>query len=306
MHVQPPKPTPTAGPRQEARDYIRVDGPAGVGRDGSSRVAEPVSHFTGGARPTRAGVAAMTEIIQPFPDLEPDVEAALRASIQRFGVIIPIVKDQNGRILDGNQRSRIAADLGVFPDEIIVSIKDEDEAREYARTLNADRRHLTPDQRRAVVGALREQGHSLRAIAGAVGASKSQVANDVGQLSTGGQLATPARVVGRDGRSRPARRILTAEEEDRRAEARRQKWLDQVAIAKAHRADFDRERNETKATFLAAVLDRCRSNPDPDVLLDVLTILVEGWFNGGDQRRAKEVMAGWRDLDAVRAQGARP
>ena len=148
----------------------------------------------------------MPENIQPFANLDAATEAALRASIERFGVILPIVKDQHGRILDGNQRARIAAELGVFPDEITVSVKDEDEAHEYARTLNADRRHLTPDQRREVVGTLREQGHSLRAIAGAVGVSKSQVADDVAGLSTTGQSPQPERVIRQGGGTYPASR----------------------------------------------------------------------------------------------------
>jgi ParB-like chromosome segregation protein Spo0J len=146
------------------------------------------------------------DAFQPFPDLSPEIEAALRASIERFGVIVPIVKDQNGRILDGNHRARLAAEVGIVPDEIIVKIADEAEAREYARTLNADRRHLTPDQRREVVGTLREQGHSLRAIAGAVGASKSQVAADVAGLSSGGQSPQPERVVRQGGGTYPAQR----------------------------------------------------------------------------------------------------
>jgi len=148
----------------------------------------------------------MPENIQPFANLDAATEAALRASIERFGVILPIVKDQHGRILDGNQRARIAAELGVFPDEITVSVKDEDEAHEYARTLNADRRHLTPDQRREVVSTLREQGHSFRAIAGAVGVSKSQVADDVAGLSSGGQSPQPERVIRQGGGTYPAQR----------------------------------------------------------------------------------------------------
>jgi ParB-like chromosome segregation protein Spo0J len=229
--------------------------------------------------------------IQPFADLDAATEAALRASIVRFGVIIPVVKDQHGRILDGNQRARIAADLGVIPDEIIVKVEDEDEAREYARTLNVDRRHLDPDQRRAVVGALREQGHSLRAIAGAVGASKSQIAKDINQLSTGGQLMVPTKVVGRDGRRRPSRRTLMAAQEAARKAKLQAKWDREQA---AHKA----KREATRSAFLAAVLDRCRLHPDPDVLVEVITLLVDGWFDGNGERRATEVMAGWAEAPA--------
>jgi transposase-like protein len=172
--------------------------------------------------------------IQLFPDLEPDVEAALRASIARFGVIIPIVKDQDGRILDGNHRARIAADLGLFPDEIIVKVADEAEAREYARTLNADRRHLTPDQRRAVVGTLREQGHSLRAIAGAVGVSEPTVRRDVDKAIASGDAIQPDRVVRAGGGTYPAARppgLSAPAENQRRYEATRKAKKVGVVVA---------------------------------------------------------------------------
>ena len=61
--------------------------------------------------------------------------------------------------------------------------------RGIAGTLNLDRRHLTAEQRREVVGSLHEEGHSLRAIAGALGVSKSQVEKDVKKVSTGGHLS---------------------------------------------------------------------------------------------------------------------
>ena len=146
----------------------------------------------------------MPETIQPFANLDAATEAALRASIVRFGVIIPVVKDQHGRILDGNQRARIAGELGVTFDEIIVKVADEDEAREYARTLNEDRRHLTPDQRREVVGALRSEGHSLRAIAGAVGVSEPTVRRDVAIASP--DAIKPERVIRQGGGTYPASR----------------------------------------------------------------------------------------------------
>ena len=42
----------------------------------------------------------MSASVQLFEPLTAPTEAALRASIERFGVIVPIVRDQHGRILD--------------------------------------------------------------------------------------------------------------------------------------------------------------------------------------------------------------
>ncbi len=142
--------------------------------------------------------------LQLFPDLDDATEAALRASIARFGVLVPVIRDQDGRTIDGHHRSRIAAEIGVECPIEVRLVADEDEARELARTLNADRRHLTTDQRREVVAALRSEGHSLRAIAGAVGVSDGQIRKDL--ADTGAYQYAPAVVTGRDGKSYPAAR----------------------------------------------------------------------------------------------------
>lgn len=141
---------------------------------------------------------------QLFPTLDPATESALRASIERFGVLVPVVVDQAGQVLDGHHRRRIADELGVAYRTDMVEVLDEDEAREVARTLNSDRRHLTAGQRREVVAALREEGHSLRAIAAATGVGKDTVAKDLSEVSTGRHLDTPAEVRGQDGKRYPA------------------------------------------------------------------------------------------------------
>lgn len=133
----------------------------------------------------------MTALFQLYPDLEPAVEAALRSSIRRWGVIYPIVVDQHGHVIDGHHRQRIARELGLNPKTEIRRVRNEDEARELARTLNEDRRQMPAEMRRPIVADLRNEGHSLRAIAGATGASKSQVDRDVRQLSRAGQLPRP-------------------------------------------------------------------------------------------------------------------
>ena len=139
-----------------------------------------------------------------FPALDDATEAALRASIERFGVIVPVVVDQHGELLDGRHRARIARDLGVEYETQMREVADADEAREIARTLNSDRRHLSLEQRREVVVALREDGHSQRAIANALGVSRKAVRNDLDKV---GPLAhVPNGVTGLDGKSYPATR----------------------------------------------------------------------------------------------------
>lgn len=61
-------------------------------------------------------------------------------------------------------------------------------------------RMLTRKQRLPVVVALREEGHSQRAIAGALGVSQDTVSRDLEQVNDTVQL--PDRVTGLDGKSR--------------------------------------------------------------------------------------------------------
>ena len=151
----------------------------------------------------------MSAPFQLFDALDAATESALRASIERFGVLVPVTRDQHGNILDGHHRARIADELGVgIADDVVIHVKDDDEAREIARTLNTDRRHLTEEQRRPVAVELRQQGHSYRAIGGALGVSHTQARKDVeaAQLESGFQLEQPDRVKGLDGKERPAAR----------------------------------------------------------------------------------------------------
>lgn len=83
----------------------------------------------------------------PFPDLAPDDFEALRADIEKRGVIYPVVLDQHGNTIDGHQRQRACAALGVQPPTKTIEVKDDDEREELAIALNLRRRQLDTDQR---------------------------------------------------------------------------------------------------------------------------------------------------------------
>ncbi len=146
-----------------------------------------------------------------FPALDRATEAALRESIKRFGVISSVVKDQHGRILDGHHRSRIAREIGVDFEARVMNVADDDEARAISETLNNDRRHMEPEQRRKVVAALRRSGHSLRTIARAVGVDEKTIRKDVARAGADG--SAPAEVVGLDGKRYPAQKPARDDDE---------------------------------------------------------------------------------------------
>ena len=156
----------------------------------------------------------MSEPLQLFPPLDRATEAALRASIERFGVLVPVAEDQHRRILDGHHRARIARELGVKYRVDTIRVESDEQAREIAATLNTNRRpRLTGPQLREVMAALlnerRADGvgrHSVNAIAGALGISHQAAQKIEAQLATSCKLEPVTAREGQDGKVRPARR----------------------------------------------------------------------------------------------------
>ena len=94
---------------------------------------------------------------QLFDDLPPEQYEALKEDIRIYGVRVPIEMDERGEVLDGHNRLRAWIELkreGVeVPDypTVVRTGMNELEKRLYVRSLNLNRRQLTPAQRRQCV-----------------------------------------------------------------------------------------------------------------------------------------------------------
>lgn len=117
-------------------------------------------------------------VLQPMPDLTPEQYDALRVDIAAHGILVPVVVDQHGRVLDGHNRRRIADELGVECPTVVQQVADDSEALDLAVALNCARRHLTREQVREVIAAeiARRPDDSDRAIARRVGCDHKTVA----------------------------------------------------------------------------------------------------------------------------------
>lgn len=247
---------------------------------------------------------------QLFPALDGATESALRASIERFGVLVPVVRDQHGNTLDGNHRSRIADELGVKYRVDVVNVLDEDERREIATTLNTDRRHLTIEQRREHVAHLRSEGHSLRAIAGAVGSSLGTVRND---LATVPSSTVPDRIRGLDGKSRPSRRPVVVAAKDAKEAERAQQALASLGdvgagrvidVKRAERiareADADRRRDAAGSGVSAIPLgDDALAIHHADFRVMFRDVDVNGAVVITDPPYPREYLSEWTDFAAA-------
>ena len=78
----------------------------------------------------------MTITTNLLPDLNPWEYDALKESIRRWKVILPVVKDENGDIIDGYQRVRVCNELGItdYPVLTLAGLSD-DEKRDHALIL---------------------------------------------------------------------------------------------------------------------------------------------------------------------------
>ena len=96
----------------------------------------------------------MSQIPQLLPDLAPWEYEALKASIRRFGVILPVVRDEFGNTIDGHQRERACQELGIedYPAWTFSGLT-EDEKRDRSLILNQARRRLNRRQMRELIAA---------------------------------------------------------------------------------------------------------------------------------------------------------
>src|SRR5260370_20257537 len=119
------------------------------------------------------------EKYQLLPELPPEQFDALKADIAERGVIVAVVVDEFGAILDGHNRAKACRELGIndYPVEVRSGLS-EPEKRVLARNLNALRRHLTREQVRALIADLLRDtpDWSNRRIAGGPGLDHKTVA----------------------------------------------------------------------------------------------------------------------------------
>lgn len=230
----------------------------------------------------------MTEQFQLFDALPPHIEDALRASIERFGVLVPVSVDQDGNILDGHHRKRIAETLKVPYDRLVRVCADDDERREIAHTLNADRRQLTEDQRRTVAAELFAAGHSERAVAGVIDVSAATAHRLKEELTASGEAVLPDRTRGMDGRSQPARKPQVIAR-DNREQQRAQTALAVVPDVNASRT-LDVKRIERVARERQAEQRRAET-------IETVTSIGQVEIRHGDFREVLEDLTG--TVDAI-------
>lgn len=145
------------------------------------------------------------DLLRPLSDED---YRLLKEDIQARGIIVPIVLDENGDVIDGYHRLRIAAELNL--DDIPFDTQSglsEDEKEDLAWKLNDLRRHMTREERQARVVRERKKGKSLRQIADKLGVDPMTVRSDLAKATVeNSTVELPSTVIGKDGKERAATR----------------------------------------------------------------------------------------------------
>src|SRR5699024_3363604 len=99
----------------------------------------------------RSDVVSSAVRYQVMPPLSSEEYQELHDDIKVNGVLEPIHVDEEGVVIDGHHRSKIANELGIPCPVITHDDLDDAGKRSLAFTLNLKRRHLNREQRRALI-----------------------------------------------------------------------------------------------------------------------------------------------------------
>ena len=154
------------------------------------------------------GVAYTAPFVDVMPPLTAEERAELKVDIATNGVAYDVLVSEDDEILDGHNRLSIAIELGLtnVPIKVMHDLTPE-QKRERAADLNLHRRHLTREQRRAIIASrLRaDPARSNNSIAADVRADDKTVAAVRRNLEATSEIPKLAATRGRDGKTRKAK-----------------------------------------------------------------------------------------------------
>lgn len=166
-----------------------------------------------------------SKINSPFqlmPDLPSWEFDALKESIRQHGVIIPIIKDESGTIIDGHHRDRACRELRIknVPTITLAGLTEE-QKRDHALILNLVRRKITRMQMREIIAAelRRTPDISNQWLAEIVGSTDKTIQSVRKELIAASEIPMLDTFKAKDGKRYPATRIYT--EKDKQAERAR-------------------------------------------------------------------------------------
>ncbi|CAD74490.1 ParB N-terminal domain-containing protein [Rhodopirellula baltica] len=140
---------------------------------------------------------------QLMPELPSWEFNTLKESIRQHGVIVPIIRDEHGSIIDGHHRDRACCELKIkdAPTITLAGLADE-QKRDHALVLNLVRRKITRKQMRAIIATelRRTPDMSNRWLAEIVGTTNKTVESVRRELLSIGEIPQCDTYRAKDGR----------------------------------------------------------------------------------------------------------
>lgn len=161
---------------------------------------------------------------QVMPPLAEEEYQALKADIAERGVVVPVVLDADGNVIDGHHRIRAVGELRAegrdvpdYPTMTRSDLETEADKLDESWRLNMQRRHLGyTEKRAAIAGKLKESPEwSDNRIARLLGVDHKTVRSVRTSLEARGGLPTVEKLVGADGKEYPRNRAVTVESGER-------------------------------------------------------------------------------------------
>ena len=157
---------------------------------------------------------------QLLPDLPEWEYAALKESIRKHGVIVPIIKDESAEIIDGHHRDRVCRELRIkdYPTITLAGLT-KDQKRDHALILNLVRRKITRKQLREIIATelRRSPDISNQWLAEIIGSTDKTIESVRKELIAASEIPILNSYRAKDGKRYPATRIYT----ERRKQAER-------------------------------------------------------------------------------------
>ena len=154
---------------------------------------------------------------QLLPELPSWEYHALKESIRRHGVLLPVIKDELGKTIDGHHRERACRELGIA-DYPIITLHGltEDQKRDHALLLNLVRRKVTRRQLREIIAAelRRTPDISSNWLAEILGTSDKTVEAVREHLIGTSEIPKCQTHRGKDGRQQRVTRVVTFRSKD--------------------------------------------------------------------------------------------
>ena len=232
---------------------------------------------------TIGSVTFNLQFTAPMPPLPFAKFKSIFNDIMENGIIIPIIIDEHGNVLDGKHRLIAAHILGIkdLPTKVRPSLAESDKS-EFAQTLNVLRRQFTDEQLRELMLKQRHENKSLRQIAETLGVSHETVRQVLNEATVNNlTVEMPETTIGKDGKQRQSKGPGTFA----KSVAEVKDALDAYAAAGPENIpnkpiDLDR----LKAIARQAQTNKLRQQPVEDVKTGTATLLV-----GDFKERAKDI-----------------